>query len=102
MLTPYQKRARDRFEGPRSIGKCLRLREDFYAYSYLHELKRDTLFNNGKDSDEEIDEKVEAVGEAMREKVAENLGGFAGLQAIVAAQGNPVGPLGEDGGEEEK
>ena len=56
MLTPYQKRERDRFEGPRSLGKYLRFREDFYAYTFLHELKRDTLFKDGVDSDAEIEE----------------------------------------------
>jgi len=69
MLTPYQERERGRFEGPASVGDFLRLREDFYSYAFLYELKRDTLFKDGEDSgddEDEVKQKVQMAKDAVK------------------------------------
>lgn len=76
MLTPYQERERGRFEGPASVGDFLKLREDFYSYAFLYELKRDTLFKDGEHSDPDgedevklTEQKVQMAKDAVKNKV---------------------------------
>ena len=45
---PYIERERTRWTGPCKIGTSLQLREDFYAVTFLYELKRKTLYNDNK------------------------------------------------------
>jgi len=69
MLTPYQERERGRYKGPASVGDFLRLREDFYSYAFLYELKRDTLFKDGEDSgddEDEVKQKVQMAKDAVK------------------------------------
>ena len=43
---PYTERERTRWTGPSRIGSKLQLREDFYAVTFLYELKRKTLYKD--------------------------------------------------------
>ena len=43
---PYKDRERTRWTGPSRIGTSLYLREDFYAVTFLYELKRKTLYKD--------------------------------------------------------
>ena len=44
ILKPFNKKERDDFTGPMTLGQSLLLREDFYAYSYLFMLRRSYFF----------------------------------------------------------
>ena len=46
MKKPFLKKIKERseFDGPATLGQSLKLREDFYAYSYLYQLRRGFLF----------------------------------------------------------
>ena len=52
-VKPYTERARSVFDGPTRIGTPMELREDYYAYTYIHWLKRSTITDDNKESDEE-------------------------------------------------
>ena len=54
-LVPYQDRRRGRFEGPRMLHQSLELKESFYGFAYIGELKREVLFGEGGDSGDETD-----------------------------------------------
>ena len=54
ILKPFRKKPRDDFLGPMTLGTSLQLREDFYAYAYLYQLRRAYFFEQdyyGDDSD---------------------------------------------------
>ena len=76
MCTAYEKRHRTRLDGPRSLGKHLELREDFYSYAFLHHLKRTEIFRDGKDAEEEEKKRLtmaEKVGKHVFNKAESNL-----------------------------
>ena len=50
---PYKKKNRTIFDGPLRLGKSLELREDFYAVSFMHWLKRKAILADSIDSDAE-------------------------------------------------
>ena len=58
-------RERTEFDGPATLGQSLELREDYYAFTYLYQLRRAYLFEQdyyGDDSnnDSEMDAAREA------------------------------------------
>ena len=58
-------RERTEFDGPATLGQSLELREDYYAFTYLYQLRRAYLFEQdyyGDDSnnDSELDAAREA------------------------------------------
>ena len=67
MSKPFSKAQKDRseFDGPATLGQSLELREDFYAFCFLYQLRRAYFFEQdyyGDDSccDSELDEAREA------------------------------------------
>ena len=48
---PYADRSRSVFDGPVRLGSPLEVREDFYAFSFIFWLKRQTIQDDGEDSD---------------------------------------------------
>ena len=52
-VKPYTAIKRQRDEGRIRLGKHLPLRCDFYAYTYLHYLKRSTIFQDNFSEDQD-------------------------------------------------
>ena len=52
-LKPYRQKTRKRWNGPLSIDGSVELDEDFYAYSFLYNLKRRYIFNDEEESEDE-------------------------------------------------
>lgn len=85
-LKPYKKQERDCQDGPRNLGKPLKLVNDFYSFRFLHEFRRRYVFTkedgavlgeDTEDDDETLDkirvDPVEKLGEILAKRVQGNL-----------------------------
>ena len=51
---PYLQKSRERTKGSISLGTSIELAEDYYALTFLHQLRRRYVFDDGLDSEEEL------------------------------------------------
>ena len=63
----YKDQTRKRLDGPMGFGQSLELRPDYYAFTYVFQLKRKEIYDDGEDSKEE----EETVKEEEEKKVEE-------------------------------
>ena len=50
---PYNELERGHDDGPINLGTSIDLMEDYFAYSFLCQLKRKVIYNEGEDSEDE-------------------------------------------------
>lgn len=55
-MKPYRELPRANYDGEINIGTSLKFREDFYAYTFLHWMKRRVIFDDGDISEEKEEE----------------------------------------------
>ena len=52
MKTAYSKQRRDNLEGTRNLDEYIELREEYYSFGFILQIKRKELFGDGYDSDD--------------------------------------------------
>ena len=55
----YDELERKHDDGPINLGTSINLMEDFFAFSFLCQLKRKVIYNEGEDSEDEGGPKVD-------------------------------------------